>query len=170
MLDLDELRAGALEGAFLELLRGRLLRPLLIADPGAGQEVGCVVPGDAVWELISLRLRFTASAAVANRHPSLVIADPDGKEFARIDPQLVVAAAGVVDVNFLAGLGYVQAANPTLFGLPGDPFRMPGAWSLRTSTALLDVADAYTAVRLLVREWQPHRLIEQVRWLIDHLR
>lgn len=172
MLELDavDLSGGVLELALMELLRCRLLRPLTFADPGAGQELTIAVPGDATWELVSLRLRFTASAVVANRHPSLVVADPDGKEFLRIDPQLVVAAAGVIDVNFAAGLGYVQAANPTLFGLPGDPFRLLPGWTIKTSTALLDVGDAYTAVRAIVREWEEHRTLEQTRWLLDHLR
>lgn len=166
----QDLSGGVLELALLELLRCRLIRPILVANPGAGAELSIVTPGDATWELISLRLTFTASAAVANRHPSLVIADADGKEYLRIDPQLVVAAAGVVDVNFVAGLGYVQAANPTLFGLPGEPFRIPPGWTIKTATALLDVADAYTNVRMIVREWEEHRVLEQTRWLLDHLR
>lgn len=169
-MDVQDLSGGVLELALLELLRCRLIRPIVIPNPGAGQEVTLATPGDATWELISLRLTFTASAVVANRHPSLVIADADAKEFLRIDPQLVVAAAGVVDVNFAAGLGYVQAANPTLFGLPGDPFRIPPGWTVKTSTALLDVADAYTNIRAIVREWEEHRVLEQTRWLLDHLR
>jgi hypothetical protein len=170
VLDAADLSGGVLELALMELLRCRLLRPQVIPNPGAGVELAIAAPGDATWELVSLRLTFVASAVVANRHPSLVLADPDGKEYLRIDPQLVVAAAGQIDVNFAAGLGYVQAANPTLFGLPGDPFRILPGWTLKTSTALLDVGDAYSNVRLIVREWEEHRTLEQTRWLLDHLR
>lgn len=170
VLEAADLTGGVLELALLELLRCRLLRPQTIANPGAGVELAIVAPGDATWELVSLRLTFAASAVVANRHPALVLADPDGKEYLRVDPQLVVAANGVINVNFAAGLGYVQAADPTLFGLPGDPFRILPGWSLKTSTAALDVGDAYTNVRLIVREWEAHRTLEQTRWLLDHLR
>lgn len=169
MLDTD-LGGGLLELALAELLRTRLLRPQPIANPGAGVELAISAPGDASWELISLRFTFTASAAVANRHPALVIADPDGKEYLRIDPQIVVAAAGVVDVNLAAGLGYVQAANPTLFGLPGAPFVLLPGWTVKTVTALLDVGDAYTNARVIVREWEEHRTLAQIKWLSDHLR
>lgn len=169
-MDVGDIGGGALELAVLELLRCRLIRPSIVANPGAGAELLVPVDGGATWELISLRLRFTASAAVANRHPSLLITDPDDNEFLRIDPQIVVAAAGVVDINFAAGLGYVQAANPTLFGLPGEPFRIPAGWKIKTSTALLDVGDTYTAVRMIVRDWSEHRVLEQIRWLLDHLR
>jgi hypothetical protein len=170
VIDLGDIGAGALKVALVELLRSRLIIPKLPANPGAGNELAIATDGDASWELLSLRLTFTASAVVGNRHPALVIADPDGKEFVRIDPQIVIAAGATVDVNFVAGLGYVQAANPTLFGLPGDPFRLLPGWTLKTVTAALDAGDAYTNVRAMVRVWEEHRTLEQLRWLIDHLR
>lgn len=169
-MDTPDLGAGVLELGLFELLRLRLLRPLTFPAPGAGAELVINAPGDATWELLSLRFTFTASAVVANRHPALVIADPDGKEFMRFDPQVVIAAAGVVDINFRAGLGYVQVANPTLFGLPDHPMAILPGWQIKTTTALLDVADAYSNVRLMVREWEEHRTLAQIKWLGDHLR
>lgn len=145
-----------------KLLDARLVRQPQINGTAAGANVKITVPTGVYWEILSLRMTFTASAIVANRRPSLVIRDPDGVEQYRIGTRVDVAAAGVATYNFIAALGYEDTAEPALYGLPIFPFPFSQGWTIETVTANLDVGDAYTLVRMSVREFAPDRIAEQV--------
>lgn len=118
-----------------------------VANPAAGADWTATVPGGHVWQLLAVRARLTTSAAVANRQPDLILTD-GALEIARVPPVAVQAAGGArvytwADVDF--GL---QLGSTALGPLPA--IRLASAWSVGTATALIDAADQWDQVRLLL--------------------
>lgn len=159
---IDSEGAAAILASLMPL---RVVRPFVQANPAAGTEVVLTVPGGVVWELLSVRATFTASAAVANRRPSLRITDADGLDYQRYHTRVDIAAAGVANYNWITGLGYQDTVEPALYGLPALPFPLPQSWAIRTVTSAIDVADQWSNVRVVVREWAADRIADVVSWI-----
>lgn len=169
-MELEETIAGAQALALYELLRQRLVREVPVAAPGAGAEWTVPVPSGAAWELLSVRDQLVTSAAAANRVATLRLRDADGTELWRIPPVAVQAAAATVRRSYLPAFGYSTAVEHETLGLPAGPQFLATGWQLGSITALLDVADQYSGIVLVVREWSATAVRTALDWLDDHYR
>lgn len=165
-MDVVELTAGAQELALYELLRQRLVQEVVCPNPGAGAEFSQAVPNGVVWELLAASYRFTSSAAVANRRSALRVRDPNAKLVGQVDSAAVQAAGVAVDYVYQQELGppasvVVQAQQLPLQGVP-----LPAGFVISTITALIDVADAYSNIVLMVREWSMSEVERNLDWLV----
>lgn len=121
--------------------------------PGAGAEFGFTAPGQGLWRVISLAFTFTTSAAVANRVPSIVV-DDGTSVFLRIPTQQAQAATLAITYSaFTDAANANAAANPAILPLPEHGVTLEPGWRLRSSTALIDVLDQYSAISALVEEF-----------------
>jgi hypothetical protein len=135
-------------------LDGRgIVRSIAGTAPGAGNEVSETVPTGACWEVLSFRLQFGTSAAVANRTVQLLL-DDGATEYYRDSPA-VLQAASLADIYcFSNGGSKLAAPFATAIGgnLPADN-RLLAGHRIRTTTTNLQAGDLYTAIQYLVREW-----------------
>lgn len=163
-METGDLAAGALELGLYELLRQRLLQPVLIPSPVAGAEWSASPPSGCLWEVLSARALLTTSAVVAARAPAVRHLDPNGNEILRVNIGNTLAASLSAGFNWAAGLGDHNASNGFTAGLPLPGLIVPAGWTVGSSTSNLDVADAYTQVRLLVREWSLLEVAQAGEW------
>jgi hypothetical protein len=124
-----------------------------VPTPAAGAEFTLRAPGQGLWRVVSLAFTFTASAAVANRRVALVADDQTDVWFAA-ESTVDVAAAAAVRFGAYAG---ANAAGLTAvlvnIPLPNEGLLLQPGHRLRSSTALLDVGDAFTLIRAQVQEY-----------------
>lgn len=119
----------------------------LVANPAAGADWSQSVPAGHLWQLLGVTATLTTSAAVANRAVALVLGDGTNP-FLTI-PAPAVQAASLAGVYSWAGEGGGYAVGVRqLAPLPG--LTLPPAWTLGSSTLLVDVGDQWSAVRLLL--------------------
>lgn len=123
--------------------RSRIVLP--VASPGAGLDWSLTVPAGHLYQLLAVTATLVTSAAVANRAVGLVLSD-DRNPFLTIP-------AGAVQAASLTGIySWAVGANPATLGIrsiaPIPDLILPTAWSLATSTLLIDAADQWSAVRL----------------------
>lgn len=149
------------------------VRTLSRPNPGAGAEFTITAPGQGAWRITSLRALFTASAAVASRVPSLILANSEG-DCAIIPPSAAVTAGLAVSLSAYSGSQpFGAAAGPQLWGFPTDGVTLLPGWTLRSSTALIDVGDAWTLIRFTAVEYPtgPHlRLTPDVPYITESAR
>lgn len=129
--------------------RWRVLAP---ADPAAGTDWTLQATGAATLRIVSLRAVLVTSAAIANRQVRL-IADDTERVWWEVEASAVQTAGSTT--NYCAYTGAVLA------GVLGGTFTLPlpqagllllPGHRLRVSTAALDVADQWSAVRALADE------------------
>lgn len=161
----DEQTGMLLARGFYELLRLRLIRTLLVANPAAGAEIVALVPGGVSWEVLALRATLTTSAAVANRLPVLQLRDTDGKVAYEFPGAAVQAASLAVSYSWSAGYGTSTAVSGQQLPMPAPAPVVLAGGVVRTVTTLLDVADQWSAVVLTVREWSPAQVQQQADWI-----
>jgi hypothetical protein len=122
------------------------------AAPAAGAEIVVTAPGNTRWMLSAFRFQITASAAVANRTPVLLIDDGANVVFETENVTAVTAGqvatynagAGIQNAN-LAALDYQLALPETLV--------LPAGARIRTSTGNLQAGDQYAAPVYNVEDW-----------------
>lgn len=128
-------------------------RVVNFAAPNAGADIAVRVPGGRLWRILTGFVTFTASAAVANRFPRLQLVDSTGPMWEGGDPT-AVAAGGVRRYGIAAGVSQSAGQASPAPNLLAIPFvHLHGDQQFVTSTAALDVADQWSALRLLVEEF-----------------
>lgn len=129
------------------------LKQVRVDNPAAGADWRHTCPGQGVQRIVALRAVLATSVAVANRLPSLVISDGTD-DFATIPAGAAIAASLSGVVSTLPGAPSVGAAGgPLLLPSPTDGFVLLPGWSIRSSTALIDVADQWGSICLWVVEY-----------------
>ena len=127
-----------------------------ITTPGAGTDFVMTVPTNARWEIVGVSMRLTASAAVANRLPRLIIDDGSNTLFEAPAPAAITAGQAM-RVSWGAGAGgpvVFDSTSPGAYSspIPNDIY-LPAGFRVLSQTGGLDVADQWAAGNMLVREW-----------------
>jgi hypothetical protein len=156
-VELEELAEGARSLALFELLRQRLVREVPVPNPAAGADFVATVPAGKTWELLSAFGLLTTSAAVANRDVRPRLTDPSQAVVWELPFLFDQVASSASRYGWIAGASVV--------GLPSPPAVLPENFSFRVSTLGLDVADQWSGVVLMVREWSMHTVIQNLDWL-----
>lgn len=128
------------------------IRSITGTDPAAGVEISETVPAGVRWRVLSFWFTLVTSAVVANRTPRIVV-DDGALEYFR-------AGAGATQAASLTqiydGSPAPPIANtgggPIMIGLPYQQVLMAGH-RIKTSTALIDAGDNYSAPQYVVEEW-----------------
>lgn len=137
---------GSLEGA-------GVLRSVVGTTPGAGADITETVPTGARWEVLTMSATFTASVAVANRFP-LYQMDDGVQTFYRFGLLAALTASQVRAIVWhQGGLGAVVDQNNSISVPLPVGIRMAAGFRMRTTTTNIDVADQWSLVRYVVREW-----------------
>lgn len=125
-------------------------------NPAAGADFVVSVPVNARWKVRSLAATFTTSAAVANRQVSITVADLTAFKF-RGFPLQNIAASQVALISAYPGTPFTSVvATDFTLPLPPDLYLTGSpAFSdvIQSVTVAKDVADQWSAIRLLVEEW-----------------
>lgn len=128
------------------------VRTIVGTNPAAGLEISETVPTNARWELRTFIAQLVASAAAANRRPTLLF-DDGANVFWRVNSN-VNQVAGETSI-YQAAIGAPFATlDARVYALP-LPARLPlmGGYRVRSSTAAIDVGDDYAAPIYEVEEW-----------------
>lgn len=129
-----------------------LVRSIVGTDPAAGVEILETVPAGARWSLRSFRFVLVASAAVANRRPTLII-DDGANELWRVNSNVNQIANETSTYEAGAGAPFATL-DVRVYSLPLPVgLVLPAGARIRTSTAALDAADNYAAPQYLIEEW-----------------
>ncbi len=132
-----------------------------VAQPAAGAEFTLRATGQGAWRVLSLAFTLATSAVVANRRIAL-LAD-DGTDVWGAFPSANDQAASL-NMRYGAHDGAVSNAfggTAWSIPLPATGLLLLPGHRLRSTTLNIDVADQYSAVRALVREFL---LGEAGRW------
>ncbi len=123
-----------------------------IAPPGAQSDFTQTVPANQYWQILGIHVELDTDANAANRTFRLDILNSGSKTMFTVNNQSAIVANTVVLTNFIPeGTTGVITAN--LFHevrLPPHLY-MNAGWSLESSTTNLQVADAYTFIRMRIR-------------------
>lgn len=136
-----------------ELVKQRLQRDVPITNPAAGAEFTIAVPPGITWELLGVHCRIVTSAVVANRVPKVSIKNGDGVERSRFSVNAVLVASTNTLLDWWSGLGDTVNQAGTQQGLPSPALYLPAGFGISSVTSLVDVADQYSEIFLVVREW-----------------
>ncbi|HEV3059064.1 MAG TPA: hypothetical protein VGY48_12510 [Vicinamibacterales bacterium] len=129
------------------------VRSIQVSTPAAGADFLQAVPTGARWELLSVKALLTTAVAVANRSPRLLL--DDGANVLFDGPAPVTQAASLAVVwSWGAGAGgpVIADAGAVSSPIPNDVYLSAG-FRILSSTGLLQAADQWSAINLLVREW-----------------
>lgn len=157
--------AGALEDAFSELLRARLVKPVYVANPAAGAEWTVPVGNVTFWQILAVSYQLTTSAVVAARQSSLLIKDANGVVFGEADAGATQAASLTKQYVYQHDLGAPQSIVALTQSVPLGEIPLLQGFTVGTSTGLIDVGDQYKNVVLIVREWTADMLVRQAEWI-----
>lgn len=169
-MDAADLIGGARSLALYELLRQRLVREVIVANPAAGAEYLVPVPAGRAWELLSFTATLTTSAVVAMRNVRARIVDPGATvvwEPPAVEDQ---PASFAYRYTYAAGLGYSSNFVVKGGGFPSPPALMPEGYSLRTLTVAVDAADQWSGAVLVVREWSIAQVVQNLEWMKGRIR
>ena len=125
----------------------------VLPNPAAGAEFSIRAPGGSIWRIMSMALLFTASAAVANRRITLLADDQTDTWFAQIASADLVASSATRVGAFVGASPGGVAGSVLNLPLPQDGLILMPGYRLRSSTAGIDVADQYSAVRFWAVEY-----------------
>ena len=122
-------------------------------NPAAGAEVAEVVPTNTRWRLISVFIRLTTDATVANRQAQIVIDDGTDLFYSIVAP--IVTASILRNHLFIAGYSPLETAfdGNGHVRLPLPNLKMFQGYRITTNTINLQAGDDYAAPRMLVEEW-----------------
>lgn len=122
-----------------------------VSNPAAGADWSLTVPLNAAWLVRTISAVFTTSVAVANRSPRLQYTD--GTTVILDHPQpLVIAASTAARVTWSPGAANSgPVASNQSAGITGA-IRLQGNFVIRTTTSLIDVADQWSSIRVVVEE------------------
>lgn len=142
---------GAMQTAFVD--GPGAVRVVVGSVPAAGADILETVPTGARWELVALTALLTTAVAVANRLVALTI-DDGANVYFKDSPNFVQTASLTDTYSFADGQNKLATPSATAVvgNLPADG-RLLAGHRIRTSTALIQAADQWTAPIYLVREW-----------------
>lgn len=149
------------------LLEERFTIPLVVTVPAAGADWVVKVPGGSVWELLSVRATLTTSAVVANRVPQLNYLDADGQPYASFPAGGNTPASSNFAFNWVQGIGYQNAVNPFVIGLPATPIPLSPGFRITVATVGIDVTDQWSTIRMLVRQWSEAEIAQECVELVE---
>lgn len=127
--------------------RSRIVVP--VATPAAGADWSLTVPAGHVYHLVSLYGQLVTSAAVATRIPRLSFTDGDSV-FLDLPPFASQVASLTRRYAWAPAVSGTALGNSILSYLPD--LDLPAGWTIASVTDLIDAADAWTSVKLLVRD------------------
>lgn len=132
----------------------RVRRTIVVPDPAAGADFVVPVPGGVVWDVLSLKARLVTAAAVANRVPNLRITD--GNEMvATIAQQQAFPAGGTSDLSWVRGWpGPLYGTVGTVLTNWFPEWPLYAGYTFGSITALIQAADQWSAVRVVVDEYE----------------
>lgn len=130
----------------------RVVRVVPFAAPAAGAEFVVTVPGGSVWRPFMVTAQLISSAVVATRAPSLKI--DDGSTVVGTFPMPSGQAASLTVVYTWADVGSTGGSAAAFGAVSGGlpDLALEAGWRLRSSTALIDVADQWSNVVVYVEE------------------
>jgi hypothetical protein len=134
-------------------LKERIERRLVpFASPAAGADITIVPNGLGTWRLLSLLYTFTTSAVVGVRQATFSIDDGTTTAW-RGSTAVTQAATTALTYEFLPQAIPTAAVNGlVLLAMPPEGFILRRGWRFRSLTALIDVADQYSAVSAYIEE------------------
>jgi hypothetical protein len=119
-------------------------------NPPAGSAHTHVVPSSAQEVFLTASATLTASAAVVNRYPALMLANGDGSVYATFAATVAVAAAGVATVTWALGANIPNGAGGAAPAVPlPDLIVMPG-FRVILGAIGLDVADQLSGLAFTI--------------------
>lgn len=131
---------------------GGVLRFITGTNPGAGAEISEAVPTGARWQLLAANFVLACSVAAGNRRANFVHKSGATQIYRGINTNTIAAGAtGTFTVSPLAAIatdGFGQ------FDIPmAREVWMLAAQTWGTTTGSIDVADQYSSINYLVREY-----------------
>lgn len=123
---------------------------VLPKNPPAGQAHTHVVPSSANEVILTASATLTASAAVANRFPALMLANGDGTVYATFAATVAVAAAGIATVTWALGANVPNGAGGAAPAVPLPDLIVPPAFRVVIGAIGLDVADQLSGLALTI--------------------
>lgn len=143
MSRLDEIAVGDISPVVYDVVR--------VTQPAAGADPVIVVPGNQVWQVLSVTGILTADAVVANRRPTLII-DDQTTTVAQVATGIVTVASQATRYSFVNGYDLETGAAGAAVS---DPFMadnvLPSGWRVRFSTLGLDPGDQWSQLAVWVR-------------------
>jgi hypothetical protein len=127
-------------------------RSVLVGNPAAGADFLFTVPASTRMRITSLDAVFTTSAAVANRNPSLII-DDGANVLAEINVGINQAASLTQEYTWGDSLPLTALFNNNVMAPLPSQIVLPANFRVRSETTLIDVADQWSSIALLVHEW-----------------
>lgn len=122
----------------------RNIQVLSVTTPAPGAEYIITPRAGEIWKILAVRSFFTASVAVANRLPTLVVDDgtTDGWQ---IPIPAVMAASSSQQIGWVADFNAALTVAPNLVTVvPIPSVILPTGWRLRSETVLIQAADQYS--------------------------
>ena len=130
-----------------------VIRSITGTTPAAGADISETVPTSARWQLLAFTAQLVTSSAVANRNGQFLV-DDGANLFYRLANNANQTATQTFRYQWDSGGSGPQSDinNNRVMSLP-DPLLLSAGYRLRTSTVGIDVADQWSLVQYLVREW-----------------
>lgn len=125
------------------------------SNPAAGADFIVTVPTGARWRVQKLFATLVTSAAVATRSVDLIV--DDGANILWQMSAGVTQAASLTDNYILDPGGTFRGTDgltPANVHHPLGPIVLSAGMRIRSSTASIQAADQWSAIRTLVEEWQ----------------
>jgi hypothetical protein len=127
-------------------------RVVLLAKPLAGVDWIAAVPANTRWRVDHFQAQFVTSAAAGNRVPHLVVTDGQGNRLYNVPAPANQIAAQTLQYSGATDSVSANFDNAVVLMLP-QPLKLLQGWTLQMVTSGLDVADQWSNVNLLVKEW-----------------
>lgn len=129
-----------------------LIRTIVGTNPAAGLEIAETVPANTRWRLQAFRFQLVASAAAANRRPTLII-DDGANEIWRQNSNVNQVASETSVYEAAPGASFTTI-DVRIYTLPLPiGLMLAEGYRIRTSTAAIDAGDDYAAPIYSVEEW-----------------
>jgi len=135
---------------------------IAIVDPPAGSGITRRIPSETFERLDTVRVRLTASAAVANRFVSVDALDGDDNILTRVQSATAITAGQTSRITFARNIAAVLSGGTTEQLLPLPDVLYPPGCEFRVTVGNIDVGDQLSEVRLIVSRypsglWVPSR-------------
>lgn len=131
-----------------------VLFPQAVVNPPAGQEFTLTPRGQGGILVQSIIFTFTASAAVGNRVPNLVLSDGTSVIWRQQAPANVAAAGSVTYTGFDGAIPQTGIGGLVTLSWPNQGLWIPQGYTLSSLTAGIDpIADQYSNIVAYVQEF-----------------
>lgn len=129
-----------------------VIRSITGTNPAAGAEISETVPTGARWRLLAILATLTADANVANRVASIFI-DDGTNVLIRQSAQSTQGASESRVYSWFPGSQRLALVGGDMTWAGSNRLILLAGSRIRTSTALLQAGDDWSAPQLLVEEW-----------------